>query len=157
MFCYGMIPAINKPTRVTRKSFSAIDHVITNALFNTCFKAGIIKTDISDHFPIFFACKCIDQLQKPATQETFKRFYNKEGIEAFKRKLHQVNWTEIENNECPNKAYEKFLELFRKLYDKYFPKTKIKIKQKRLFSPWITNGTVLQNRLNESKNYMKNF
>ena len=48
----GMIPTINKRTRVIRQAASTIDHIITNSTMHTGFKLEIIKTDISDHFPI---------------------------------------------------------------------------------------------------------
>ena len=54
MFHFGMIPTINRPTRVTRHSARAITDIITNSIMHTGFKSGTIKTDISDHFPIFF-------------------------------------------------------------------------------------------------------
>ena len=47
-----MIPTINKPTRVTRKTATAIDHILTNRFIDTTIKTGIIKSDVSDHFPI---------------------------------------------------------------------------------------------------------
>ena len=53
-----MIPLRNKPTRVTRHSVNAIDHIITNSVTgHNDFKSAIIKTDLSDHFPIVFAIK----------------------------------------------------------------------------------------------------
>ena len=51
MFRHGLIPTVNKPTRVTRNTATAIDHIITNSIINAEFKTGIIQTDISDHFP----------------------------------------------------------------------------------------------------------
>ena len=57
MFCCGMVPAINKPTRVTRYTATAIDHIFTNSIINTKIKSSIIKVDISDHFPILFVAK----------------------------------------------------------------------------------------------------
>ena len=48
----NMIPIINKPTRVTRKIVTSIDHIITNSFNDTNFKTIIFKSDISDHFPI---------------------------------------------------------------------------------------------------------
>ena len=48
----NMIPIINKPTRVTRKTATAIDHIITNCFVGINFKTAIFKRDISDHFPI---------------------------------------------------------------------------------------------------------
>ena len=59
MFRHGLIPTVNKPTRVTRNTATAIDHIITNSVINAEFKAGIIKTVISDHFPVFFVLKCV--------------------------------------------------------------------------------------------------
>ena len=45
---------INKPTRVTKNTATAIDHIFINSVTTSKFKTGIIKSDISDHFPIFF-------------------------------------------------------------------------------------------------------
>ena len=33
-----MIPTINKPTRVTKKTTAAIDHIITNSVVENTFK-----------------------------------------------------------------------------------------------------------------------
>ena len=55
MFGHSMMPVINKRTRVTKNTATAIDHIFINSVTTTKFKTGIIKSDISDHFPIFFA------------------------------------------------------------------------------------------------------
>ena len=57
MFQYSMIPAINKPIRVTKNTVTAIDNIITNLHFNKEFKRDIVKTNILDHFPAIFAIK----------------------------------------------------------------------------------------------------
>ena len=54
MFGHSMIPVINKPTRVTKNTATAIDNIFINSVTTSKFKTGIIKSDISDHFPIFF-------------------------------------------------------------------------------------------------------
>ena len=48
----SLILTINKPTRVTMKTATAIDNILTNSFLDTNFKSAIFKTDISDHFPI---------------------------------------------------------------------------------------------------------
>ena len=53
MFGHGMMPVINKPTRVTKNTARAIDHIFINSVITTKFKTGIIKSGILDHFPIF--------------------------------------------------------------------------------------------------------
>ena len=59
MFRHGLIPTVNKLTRATRNTATAIDQIITNSVINAEFKTGIIKTDISNHVPIFFIFKCV--------------------------------------------------------------------------------------------------
>ena len=76
MFRYNMIPLTNKPTRVTRHSANAIDHIITNSVTgHNDFKSAIIKTDLSDHFPIVFAIKTNETTQRPVVKSTYKRSY----------------------------------------------------------------------------------
>ena len=53
IFQHSVIPLINKPTRVTSKTATLIDNIITNSFFEASLKKGIIKTSISDHFPVF--------------------------------------------------------------------------------------------------------
>ena len=47
-----MITTINKPTRVTKKTATEIDHILTNSFVENTFKTAIIKSAVSDHFPI---------------------------------------------------------------------------------------------------------
>ena len=47
-----MIPTINKPTRVTKKTKTATDHIIASSIVEPTFKTAIIESDVSDHFPI---------------------------------------------------------------------------------------------------------
>ena len=45
MFEIGMIPTINKLTRVTIRTATAIDNMITNCILNSNFKNAVGKTD----------------------------------------------------------------------------------------------------------------
>ena len=57
IFQHGLIPVINKPTRVTKKSVTTIDHTVTNAFLKFDISTGIIKTDNTVHFPIFLIAR----------------------------------------------------------------------------------------------------
>ena len=91
MFRFGMIPTINKPTRVTRHTATAIDHVFTNTIMgNIEIKAAIVKTDILDHFPIIFATK--NKIDAEITEQNiFKRNILDQSIDKFKQKLRNIN------------------------------------------------------------------
>ena len=66
-----MIPLTNKPTRVTRHPANAIDHIITNSVTgHNDFKSAMIKTDLSDHFPIVFVIKINETMETPVRKST---------------------------------------------------------------------------------------
>ena len=136
----GMLPTINKPTRVTRKTATAIDHIITNDYIESLFKTAIIKSDISDHFPIciFFPSNTLSTENQINYQ--YKRTIDSQRIAAFYQKLFENDWNDIVKQNKPNEAYDLFIKHFCELYDIYFPIKKIKIKAKDLKSPWITKG-----------------
>ena len=47
------LDSYQKATRVTRTTATAIDYIITDATLESLMHSGIIKANISDHFPIF--------------------------------------------------------------------------------------------------------
>ena len=83
MFRHGVIPTVNKPTRVTRNTGTAVDHIITNSVINAEFKIGIIKTDIFDQYPIFFIFKCVGDSTEAREEFIYKRNYSGNSIETF--------------------------------------------------------------------------
>ena len=50
LFKNGVIPLIDRPTRVMTSSGTFLDNIFTNSVFDTSLKIGIIKTSTSDHF-----------------------------------------------------------------------------------------------------------
>ena len=49
VFQNRFLPLIQRPTRVTRTSATAIDHILTNTVSENKIHPGIMKTDIRDH------------------------------------------------------------------------------------------------------------
>ena len=111
MFQHNMIPTINRPTRVTRNTATAIDHIITNTVISGIqHRSGIIKKVNQ---------KKRHNLLTNASTERNKSSY-------FKHELSQIEWNNIIkalNN--PNTAYKNFFDKFFKTYGKYFPKVRI--------------------------------
>ena len=155
----GIIPAISKPTRVTRKTATAIDHILTNSFCDTVFKIAIYKCDVSDHFPICFIIPSPSK-QENVTETTFitKRIFNTESIELFKKKLYETSWDEMEMSQNPDQAYKTFLTKFSDLHNIYFPTKIIKVKNKDLNSPWITKGIKKHSKWKQClyENFLKN-
>ena len=96
MFNYNMIPLTNKPTRVNKRSENAIDHIITRPVTDhNDFNSAMIKTDLADDFPIAFALKINETIQKPVVKCTYKRSYYEKNIDKLKNALHNRNWDDI--------------------------------------------------------------
>ena len=105
-----MIVTINKPTRVTRKAVTSVDHILTNYLTETVFKTVIFKSDLSNHFPTFFLVPSFwTQMESKATF-IYKRVFDTESIESFKKKLSETDSQETESYENSDEAYAIFLQ-----------------------------------------------
>ena len=54
--------------------------------------------------------------------------------------MGDVIWDDIKIFESVNHSYNRFLQIFLSLYNKCFPKIKIKLKPQKHFRRWITPG-----------------
>ena len=69
IFEKGANPIINQPTRISEHSASLIDNILTTDTFNNSLKKGIIKSNVSDHFAIFFSIRLMkEKLQESVTK-----------------------------------------------------------------------------------------
>ena len=104
------IPLINKPTKVTRKNETAIDHIHTNAFLNKQIKRGIIKTEISDHFFIFLITDTITSSKiKNKRILLYKRTINTATKENFKNILARKTRDYIKEIDNLSDVYSRFL------------------------------------------------
>ena len=73
MFSHSFFPVITKPTRVTDQSVTLIDNIFcNNYVDNSSSLAGILYTDISDHFPVYHIDYSDDV---PMVDNSFKNVY----------------------------------------------------------------------------------
>ena len=116
------------------------------------FKLALIKTDLSDDFPIIFAIKTNETNQRPVVKSAYKRSYCEKNIDKFKNTLQNRNWDDIQKIEDPNKTYKYFLDIFTDIYVNSFPKSEVKVKSKSDQSSWITKGI---SKLSKKKQTLK--
>ena len=88
MFSYGYLPLILRPTRVTYSSATLVDNIWCN---NTDV-SGVIKSEISDHFPIYsniYLPQCV-----PSTHVIIKkRVINSESKLKFSSDIQNCDWS----------------------------------------------------------------
>ena len=128
----------NRPTRITPHSATIIDNIFTNnheALIKSY--QGILVTDLSDHFPVFH----INQTLISVEQDVFivKRSFTAKNKLAFLEDLGAVDWQLIYNWSGTQAAFSQFHQKLLGLYDKNFPKRKIKLRYNNR-KPWLSEG-----------------
>ena len=154
MFSKGFLSLINKPTRVSKHSSSCIDHIYTNSFINQDLLTGIIKTDLTDHFPVFIVDRNMSTTNYPDSVVKQIRIFNEKNINKFKSNLASTDWSLVLETENPNQSYKVFLKQFLKIYNDSFPLITITIKQKQLIRPWITKGLIKSSK-QKQKLYIK--
>ena len=118
-----------------------IDNIFTNFIFHTSLKLkkGIIKSDVSDHFSVFFSLCSPSKTHKKHQKVTIhKRVIHDTNLITFKTDLRSVNWNSINQSSERNSKYETFLKIFSELYKKQIPLKNFQIKVKNLQAPWIS-------------------
>ena len=120
---------------------------------HTGFKSGTVKTDICDHFPIFFCYKYITEKEDAKKEFIYKSRFSNQSI--FKIGLHNINWSKVRQCRNANEAYINVFNIIDSLYDECFPLAKIRLKQRKHFTAWIKRG--IKSPPKESRNYTKNF
>ena len=104
--------------------------------------SGIVKTDLSDHFPVFIVDRNANITNYPDNIKKQIRTFNDKNIIEFKNQLAQTDWSFVIETEEPNLAYETFIKLYLKIYNTCFPLRWITVKRKSFLSPWITKGLI---------------
>ena len=140
-----------------------IDNAITTIFSMSLKKKGIIKSDLSDHLPVFFSISTSKSPQNSSTLKLKKR--------SFKDQISNINWHNLNSTQrSVNSLYEIFVNIFNEIYDVNFSLTGIEIKPKNLKMPWFSKGlkkssktkkslyiTFLENKSFESEEQYKNY
>ena len=137
----NFIPLISRPTRFPEGEQNGrpalLDHIYTNFIHQSI--AGIVHYKITDHLPVFL--NLVLPIKPSLTYKIQFRQFTTDNKALFKRALINVDWEDHLNltNDI-NLNYDKFIEIFDRLYNKYFPVKTKHLSYKRILNPWISSG-----------------
>lgn len=142
MYSFHFFPMITKPTRISANRASLIDNIYSNTLEKNSY-SGIIYDDLSDHFPVFGVVKNRINIKHSISKkkEARKRIITDTNLLSFRKKLKDIDWSNI--TECTNvdECYNSFFEKFYDIYNDCFPLKTIHVnKEDKCKKPWITKG-----------------
>ena len=119
MYSLDLYPLIDKPTRITDNSAMLIDNIFTNELQHH-LTSGILINDVSDHLPIFAICEY--KINRNVKKEVNRvRIINEDRLASFRKELHFQAWDDVLNTNDVNHAYDTFLQIFIRLFNKHCP------------------------------------
>ena len=134
---YSAVPLIDRPTRVAASSATLLDLIVTS---DACSKInpGIIRTDISDHFPVF--CAVTDKLtsKNQRANETFYRDMKQFCTDGYSEDLFSLltnfasTLPEIKANNFDS-IFVSFSKIIADAINKHAPLNKVSRKQKTQF------------------------
>ena len=136
MYSYNLLPTIIRPTRVTNNTCTLIDIFV-----NSCSKfveAGIVMTNISDHYGVFNVFRRSGVRVSEAFVEVSKRVVNVENMEKFRLAIADCNFERIMNSRCVETAYNLFSSKVKLLYDTNCPIKRVRVKKLNAEKPDIT-------------------
>ena len=115
------LPLITLPTRTAGSSATLLDHIVTNIAEDT-YDSGIILSDISDHFPVFYIRHYKDKSVKVNLVKAFRKF-DASSISRFKTMLANKNWVILLNTDQET-SINVFFETIENCLCPYFLKRK---------------------------------
>ncbi len=152
LFSHGFMPFIHKPTRVTHQTATLLDHIYSNNLAHKSI-SGIILTDVSDHFGIYHIVH--NRRKTHIHHANTRRIFSSQNQETFNELLRQTDFSDISQINCPQQAYNLFIDKYKTAFDIAFPLTQIKpCKRFVKREPWVSEGLLTSMR-NKTKLFRK--
>ena len=145
MFSFSLFPLITRPTRITNTTATLIDHIWTSNV-DSNINNFIIKTDLSDHYPVVSQFNEVLSKQNHPVYNN-KRILSQTALNKFVNDIRKVNWSDVLELNCPDSAYNVFFDKFNNMFQNNFPVRRVVMNNKQERSPYITSA--LRNSIKE--------
>ena len=133
VYSNGFISVVCKPTRITADTESLIDHIYTNA-FNTDTRntkiQGILRTDLSDHYSIFYI-SYRESIDKQDNNHDIGRVCDSTSITNFSNAMERIDWECVTREGDTEVSLTIFHNKILEAHNASFPK-----KTSQTFLPW---------------------
>ena len=140
LYSYNVFPLITKPTRVTEKTATLIDHIWTNNFdVDTHHIQGILCTSMTDHYAIFHIAGNTSNDNAPKGLPLMRRDMSQKNIMKFIDEMKLTSWQSVLDENNTQLAYSIFHEIVSSTYNTCFPLKKIS-KKYYVNKPWLTSA-----------------
>ena len=147
LLSHSLYPKITFPTRLGTQSSTLIDNIYCKLSQNTVnSEAGIICSNISDHFPCFVSLKIHQKEEKTPPKLVKQKCNSPDAIKNLRDDLLNYDFSKDISQELdsdPNINYRLFIDKVLELKTKHIPVKMVKFqKHKHKKEKWITYGII---------------
>ena len=122
LYSYNVFALITKPTRVTEKTATIIDHIWTNNFdVDTHHIQGILCTSMTDHYAIFHIAGNITHDNIVNDLPTLRRDIGHKSIKKIIDEMKIISWQSVLDENITHLAYSKYHEIVSPEYNACFP------------------------------------
>lgn len=112
---FNLFQCIFEATRVTDQSSTLIDNIFYNSENN--YKSYVLSTALSDHKAQIL---CVGNTVCERESCASRQIFSKGKLGHFKSEVEQIDWSEIYQSKCVNRAYNSFLQTMTSLSNRIF-------------------------------------
>ena len=138
MYSFGYMPHILRPTRVAGQSATLIDNVWTSD-GTLLINGGIIKSGISDHFPVFIDIVGSGTCSRFTEICYSMRIVNAECKARIATNLSEVDFDQVMGSTDVEYAYGSVVQIIDNLFNSSFPLIQRRKKKLDIDKPYIDN------------------
>jgi len=132
---FQLTQLINEPTRITEKTRTLIDVILTNTPTRVV-QSGVIHIGISDHSLVYTIRKIGISTTRNSHNMISYRSKKHFNIDKFINDLNSVPWENLDNLENPDDMWNTWKKSFLSVLDSHAPIKRKRIRNKT--SPWMT-------------------
>ena len=147
---HNLLPAITKPTRISKTSATLIDNILLSKKLQPEYESLIIIDDLSNHLPCLVSLKNFQQVE--STNLVMKQIINNKAINNIKEDLLQVDWNKMLKDKLASDSFHSFHVELMNVLNKHAPEKLLKETPKKIKTPWMSNG-LKQSLLKSKKLY----
>ena len=141
----GILPVIDKPTRITHATATLIDNIYTN--YEGIYQSGILYSHISDHLPVFllFGKNLHKKQSKTMTTITYRKI-TETSLKKMKEQL-DIDWNQEMDELNTDEAFQLLCNKITQAVNNNCPQKTLKINAKYIIKePWMTAGLINSSR-----------
>ncbi|XP_044745213.1 uncharacterized protein LOC123307075 [Coccinella septempunctata] len=127
---YGLFPAFNEPSRVSRKSKTCVDNIFITNIYKETYKSKTYEPHLSDH--AVQEIKLLNETSVTKREYITRHMITRRNIIKFEEKLSDIDWDSLKS-ERAEETFDRFHAVFKGCFDSCFPLKTVNVNRNKKY------------------------